>query len=288
MTDLQVRDLTVTFGRRQTLAVDRVSFDLPTGVRLGLIGASGSGKSVIAAAIVGLLPDNAHVQGSLRFGEMELTALNDRDWSRLRGRDLAMVFQEPMTALDPTMKVGRQAAEVIRLHDADRQRSARQLVEAAFDRIGLGPGGLIAEAYPHELSGGQRQRVLIAMALLNHPDLLICDEATTALDTTVQAAVLAQLDQTLTSQGSSCLFITHNLALVPGLCDHLLILRHGRIVEQGPIDQIINAPAHPYTQGLLATAQIDSIAPGGRLPVLDDYIDNRGPQAVGSHHRWRR
>jgi peptide/nickel transport system ATP-binding protein len=261
------------------VAVDQVSLDIEPGQRLGLVGASGSGKTVLASTIIGLLPDNAHVDGSVTFDGQELTTLPDREFSAIRGKDLTMVFQEPMTALDPTMRVGRQAAELVALHSESSQGTTRQLVVDVFDRVGLDQASRIVDAYPHELSGGQRQRVIIAMALINRPSLVICDEPTTALDATVQAKVLRLLDEELASVDAACLFISHDLGLVASLCSDVAVIHAGRIVERGRTEQVFHHPSHPYTAGLVATASIDKVRPGERLPVIEDFFD---PSTVDS------
>jgi len=272
MSLLRVENLSVDFGRRRTKVLDGASLRLEPGQRLGLVGASGSGKTVLASAIMGLLPDNAHVRGSIVFRDKELTTLEDRAFSGLRGKELSMVFQEPMTALDPTMRVGRQAAEVIRLHREGSLGATRQRVEEIFDRVGLDQASRIADAFPHELSGGQRQRVVIAMALVNKPSLVICDEPTTALDTTVAAKVLDLLDEELAAANAACLFISHDLGLVSRICTEVAVIHAGQIVERGGVGDVLNSPSHPYTKGLVATAMIDSHEPGSRLPVIEDFF----------------
>ena len=277
MSLLDIVDLCVDFGRHRTRVLDGVCLQLGAGQRLGLVGASGSGKTVLASAVMGLLPDNAHVSGSIRFQDQELTTLNDRGFSAIRGSSLTMVFQEPMTALDPTMRVGRQAAELIRLHHRSSTGATRQRVERIFDRVGLNQASRVANAYPHELSGGQRQRVIIAMALLNNPALVICDEPTTALDVTVQARVLELLDEELAAVNAACLFISHDLGLVATICTDVAVIYAGSIIEQGTADQVLARPHHPYTKGLVATATIDAIEPGQRLPVMEDFFDATAP-----------
>ena len=268
---LEVRDLTVRFGRRQLVAVDGVSFTLDAGQRLGIIGESGSGKTVTALAVMGLLPDNARATGSVRLDGRELVGLGENARAGLRGDVMSMVFQEPMTALDPTMKVGRQVAEVLRLHAPDRSGSARARVIDMLDRVGLADAARIADSFPHQLSGGQRQRCLLAMALINSPDLVICDEPTTALDVTVQARVLTLLDEVLSAERAACLFISHDLAVVSQVCSDVLVMLDGRIVEAGPVARLFTAPEHPYTRGLVATARIDQVPPGQRLPTVEDF-----------------
>ncbi|WP_420175366.1 ABC transporter ATP-binding protein [Luteococcus sp. OSA5] len=268
---VEVRDLNVSFGRRRVPAVRDLSFDLEEGQRLGLIGESGSGKSVTALAMMGLLPDNAHVSGSVTVGGRQIVGAGDRELSSLRGDVMSMVFQEPMTALDPTMTCGRQVAEVLRLHQGAAPGAARQAVVDMLERVGLPRPARIADAYPHELSGGQRQRVMMAMALVNSPDLVICDEPTTALDVTVQAKVLHVLDEQLDAAGAACLFISHDLAVVSQVCDEVMVMWQGRVVERGTIAQVLGDPQHGYTRGLVATARLDLAEPGSHLPVVEDF-----------------
>ncbi len=276
MSLLQVTDLTVSFGRRRAVAVDSVSFELGQGQRLGIIGESGSGKTVTALALMGLLPETAHVTGSIRLAGRELVGLPEASLAGLRGDVLSMVFQEPMTALDPTMRVGRQVAEVLLLHTADRGGSARARVIDMLGRVGLADAERVADSFPHQLSGGQRQRCLLAMALINSPDLVICDEPTTALDVTVQARVLRLLDEVLTAEGAACLFISHDLAVVSQVCTDVLVMLEGRLVEAGPVARLFSAPEHPYTRGLVATARIDEVPPGERLPTVEDFYPREG------------
>lgn len=273
---LRVRDLHVDFGRRRVEALHGIDLTVEAGARVGLIGESGSGKSVTALAVMGLLPDNAHVSGSIEFAGRELVGLSDAGFAALRGDLVSMIFQEPMTALDPTMRVGRQVAEVLRLHQGAPAGMARARVLEMLDRVGLPDPGRISMSFPHQLSGGQRQRVLIAMALINQPGLVICDEPTTALDVTVQARVLRLLDEQLDAAGAACLFISHDLAVVSQVCDEVAVMYRGDIVEAGSIAEVLARPRHPYTAGLIATARIDELAPGDRLPVIKDFWDGRG------------
>ncbi len=268
---LEVTDLRIAFGRSHREVVHGISFGLEPGERLGLIGESGSGKTVTALAVMGLLAENGYVSGSIRLAGRELVGLRDSDLAPLRGDLMSMVFQEPMTALDPTMPVGRQVAEVLLLHQHLGHGVARGRVIDILAEVGLEDPERVADAYPHALSGGQRQRVVVAMALINRPDLVICDEPTTALDVTVQATVLKLLDTALDAVGASCLFISHDLAVVSQLCHRVLVMLDGEIVEQGTMSQVFTAPTHPYTQGLVATARIDAVAPGERLPTVEDF-----------------
>lgn len=276
MSLLEVRDLRVEFGRRRTPALRGVSFDLAVGQRLGVIGESGSGKTVTALAVMGLLPETAHVTGSIRVRGRELVGLPEADRARLRGDLMTMVFQEPMTALDPTMRVGRQIAEVLRLHAGAESGPARRRVLEVLDEVGLPDPARIADAFPHQLSGGQRQRAMLAMALINRPDLVICDEPTTALDVTVQARVLALLDRVLAAEGAACLFISHDLAVVSQVCSEVLVMLDGEIVESGAVADLFERPHHPYTRGLVATARLDQVAPGSRLPTVEDFYAPAG------------
>ena len=269
MTGLKVDNLQVSFRDRQV--VKGISFEIPTGVRVGLIGESGSGKSVTALALMGLLGEDAKITGSISLAGKELLSLTDREMSQLRGSEIGMVFQEPMSALDPTMRVGKQVAEVLTLHRRDQQ-GKREKVIKMLERVGLPEPANSANAFPHQLSGGQRQRVMLAMSLINAPQLLICDEPTTALDVTVQAKVLRLLDKELSRTGSACLFISHDLAVVSQICEQLLVMYKGEIIEYGSLREVLEHPKHPYTRGLMATANIGSVHPGQPLPVLTDFL----------------
>ncbi len=269
MSLLEIEDLRVTFGRRRKVAVDGVSFTLGERERLGVIGQSGSGKTVLALSIMGLLPENAQVSGSIRLAGKELVGRPEKELRKLRGDVVSMVFQEPMTALDPTMRVGRQVGEVVALHHGEHRGGIRALVLEWLDRVGLPDPERIADSFPHQLSGGQRQRALIAMALANRPDLVICDEPTTALDVIVQKQILDLLDAEFS--GRAALFVSHDLAVVRQVCRRVMVVLDGRVVENGPIEEVIGSPKHPYTQGLVAAARLSDVAPGERLPTVADY-----------------
>jgi peptide/nickel transport system ATP-binding protein len=250
---LSVRDLRIGFGGHEV--VHGISFDVANGETLGLVGESGSGKSATALAMLRLLGPSANVSGSIQLAERDLLALPEEAMRRQRGREVAMVFQEPMTALNPVMTVGRQIAEALEAHEPRISRKdVRARVIEAMREVGLPEPELRADDYPHQFSGGQRQRVVIAMALMNRPKLLIADEPTTALDVTVQAQVLALLKRLRAERGLSMLFISHDLAVVGQVADRVAVMQNGRIVEAGDVQQVLTAPVHDYTQRLLNAA----------------------------------
>lgn len=258
---LVVRGLVVEIDGRRV--VDGVSFDVPDGARVGLIGESGSGKSLTALAILGLLPDGAIASGSVRWDDRELIGLPDRALAALRGDEIGIVFQEPRTALNPVRTVGRQIGESVRIHEgaSRREASTRAVAEAA--RVRLPEPEQIVKRYPHQLSGGQRQRVAIAMALACRPHLLIADEPTTALDVTIQAEILDLLNGLVERDGMSLVFITHDLAVLSQVATHAVVLDEGRVIEHGPLSRLLTAPASPVTQGLLRDATATLWKPGG-------------------------
>ncbi|MBD8141040.1 ABC transporter ATP-binding protein [Frigoribacterium sp. CFBP 13605] len=246
---LVIDDLTVTVGGRRV--VDGLSLDVPDGARVGLIGESGSGKSMTTLAVLGLLPDGARATGSIRLDGRELLGASERNLAGLRGRVVGTVFQDPRTALDPVVTVGRQIVEPLRLHGRVGRRDARSRAVAAAAEVGLPDPETVVDLYPHQLSGGQRQRVGIAMALINRPGLVLADEPTTALDVTTQAEVLALFQRLVDEQRTSLLFVTHDLAVLSRITDHAAVLSHGRVVERGPVEQLLHRPEHEVTRGLV-------------------------------------
>lgn len=267
MTVLEVDELTVRFG--STAVVESVSFTLGAGERLGIIGESGSGKTLTALAILGLASDRANVSGSVRLDGEELLGASDRRLSALRGDQMAMVFQEPLTSLDPLMRVGTQMAESLRLHRGLSKRAAHTAALELAERVGLPDPERIARAWPHQLSGGQRQRVGIASALACGPSLLIADEPTTALDVTVQAEILSLLDALVVEQGLSLLFITHDLAVMAEVARQVLVMQEGHVVDRGEFETILSQSEQPYTQKLLrAVRAVGWDGTGASLPVV--------------------
>ena len=250
---LEVHDLTIAFA--QTPVVHAISFHIAPGETLGLVGESGSGKSATSLALLRLLPPSATLSGSITFAGDSLLTLPNPAIRRLRGSRIAMIFQEPMTALNPVMRIGDQIAESLLAHHPRTPRSAvRDRVLAAMQEVALPSPELRLRDYPHQFSGGQRQRILIAMALINRPALLIADEPTTALDVTVQAQILDLLRTLRRSHNLSMLFISHDLAVVAQIADRVAVMQHGRIVETASTAQIFANPQHPYTRRLLASA----------------------------------
>ncbi len=262
---LDVRDLSVAFrhGGKETLAVDHVSFSLERGKTLALVGESGSGKSISALSIVRLLPPGAIASGQALFGGKDMLTIDDAGLRAVRGARITMVFQEPMTSLNPLHTIEQQIAEILELHGMRGRDATRARVIELLGEVGIPDPAARLGAYPHQLSGGQRQRVMIAMALANKPDLLIADEPTTALDVTVQAQIIALLERLQQTYGMAMLFITHDLGLVRRFADTVCVMQKGRIVEQGDVATVFNAPSHPYTKALL-TAE-----PKG-APIVED------------------
>ncbi|NLS01864.1 ABC transporter ATP-binding protein [Rhizobium sp. P32RR-XVIII] len=264
---LSVRDLSVAFhqGGETSLAVDRISFDIKKGEVVALVGESGSGKSVSANSILRLLPYPAasHPTGEVLFKGKDLLKASDKALREVRGNDITMIFQEPMTSLNPLHTIEKQIAEILELHQGVTGQAARKRVLELLNQVGIREPEKRLKAYPHELSGGQRQRVMIAMALANRPELLIADEPTTALDVTVQAQILELLRRLKGEHGMSMLFITHDLGIVRKFADRVYVMTKGKIVETGTVEAVFSNPKHDYTRHLLASE------PRGEPPVAD-------------------
>jgi peptide/nickel transport system ATP-binding protein len=279
---LAVDDLRVQFPLRHGVvkAVDGVSFSVARGEVLGLVGESGSGKSVTGFAILGLVdPPGRIVAGSVRLSGEELVGQPEAALRRRRGRDLAMVFQDPMTTLNPVLRVGTQMIEAITAHERVTPRAARARARDALAAVGIAAPEERLAAYPHQLSGGMRQRVAIAIALLHRPALVIADEPTTALDVTIQSQIVAVMQALCAEAGTALVWITHDLALVSGFADRIAVMYAGRIVEQGPADAVLTAPMHPYTRGL-----IGSLPETGRRGVPLDQIPGLPPSPLSLPH----
>jgi microcin C transport system ATP-binding protein len=275
---LSVRDLSVAFsaGGHETLAVDRVSFDIGKGETVALVGESGSGKSVTALSILKLLPYPAasHPSGSIAFKGRDLLPLSERNMRRVRGDDITIVFQEPMTSLNPLHTIEKQIGEILLLHRGLTGAAARARTIEVLTQVGIPDPQSRRGSYPHQLSGGQRQRVMIAMALANEPDLLIADEPTTALDVTVQAQIIELLQDIQRRLGMSLLFITHDLGIVRKIAQKVCVMKEGKIVEQGAVERVFTAPAHPYTRALLAAEpKPDPAPPQPDAPVILQATD---------------
>jgi microcin C transport system ATP-binding protein len=275
---LEVEDLSVAFrqGARETLAVDRISFDIKTGETVALVGESGSGKSVTALSVLKLLPYPAarHPSGSIRFKGQELLSLPEGKIRHVRGNDITIIFQEPMTSLNPLHTIEKQIGEILLLHQGLNGAPARRRTIELLTQVGIPEPETRLASYPHQLSGGQRQRVMIAMALANEPDLLIADEPTTALDVTVQAQILALLKELQGRLGMAMLFITHDLGIVRKLADRVCVMKEGKIVETGPVERVFTAPQHAYTRALLAAEPKPDPAPiNAGAPVVVETRD---------------
>jgi len=251
---LQVRDLRTHFETRAGTikAVDGISFTLGRGEILGLVGESGSGKSVTGFSLIGLLdPPGRIAGGSVMFQGQELVGRSQAEMRKLRGKRIAMIFQDPAATLNPVLTIGQQMAMAVQAHGGTGQGAALALAERSLARVGIPDAAIRLNAYPHEFSGGMRQRVAIAIALLHEPELIIADEPTTALDVSIQAQILAEMKTLAQESGTALIWISHDLAIVSSLADRVIVLYLGRIVEFGPVSDVLGAPLHPYTRGLL-------------------------------------
>src|SRR5947209_4506362 len=275
---LEVEDLSVAFrqGQRETLAVDRVSFEIKKGETVALVGESGSGKSVTALSVLKLLPYPAahHPSGAIRFKGQDHLRLSEAEIRRVRGKDITIIFQEPMTSLNPLHTIEKQIGEILLLHQGLTGAPARARTLDLLTQVGIPDPQSRLKSYPHQLSGGQRQRVMIAMALANEPDLLIADEPTTALDVTVQAQILSLLKELQRRLGMAMLFITHDLGIVRKLADRVCVMKEGKIVERGPVERVFTTPEHAYTRALLAAEpKVDPAPVNAAAPVVLETRD---------------
>ncbi|OZI75125.1 ABC transporter ATP-binding protein [Bordetella genomosp. 12] len=273
---LEVRNLRTQFQTRSgTLpAVDDVSFRLERGKILGLVGESGSGKSVTGFSIMGLVdPPGRVVDGSILFQGRDLTRLRPRELRHLQGNRIAMIFQDPMMTLNPVLRVDVQMMEAVRAHSRVSRAQARERARETLGMMGIPSPEERLLAYPHQLSGGMRQRVAIAIAMLHRPDLIIADEPTTALDVTIQAQILSEVQKLARQHGTSLIWITHDLSVVAGLADEVAVMYAGRIVEHGPVDAVLDAPMHPYTAGLISSLPSNNVR-GQRLRQIPGMTPN--------------
>ena len=287
MTLLSVRDLHVSVGGFE--AVRGVDFDIDKGSRVGLVGESGAGKSLTAMAIAGLLPEGAKATGRVLLDGEDQLAKSDSEFSKLRGSRIAIVFQDPMTALNPLMRVGNQVAESLVRHRNLPTRQARLQAVDMLERVGLPNPAAKARAYPHELSGGQRQRVMISAAIACNPDLLIADEPTTALDATIQAEILELLADLVRSEGMALLIITHDLPVIASQCEEVIVLYGGLVMEKGEARTLFTQPRHPYSAGLLRSLPLPPGVEGKvhRLPVIPGVVPPLGEFPSGCPFRDR-
>ncbi|KAA2238356.1 ABC transporter ATP-binding protein [Salinarimonas soli] len=278
---LDVDNLVVSFGTREgeLTAVNGVTFQVHAGEVLGLVGESGSGKSVTGLAVMGLIDAPGRIaSGSIKLLGEELVGRSERELRAIRGKRIAMIFQDPMTTLNPVLRIDTQMIEAIRAHESVSEKAARDRARQALAQVGIPSPEERLNAYPHQFSGGMRQRVAIATALLNRPAVLVADEPTTALDVTIQAQILAEVQTLAADHGTAMVWITHDLSVVAGLADRIAVMYSGRIVETGPVEGVLDAPIHPYTNGLIGSvpsrnrrgvplAQIPGMAPSlARVP----------------------
>ncbi len=293
---LDVQDLETHFFTKEGVAraVDGISFSISKGELVGLVGESGSGKTVTGFSVIGLVdPPGRVVGGSIRLNGEDLLSLNEEKLRAIRGRRVAMIFQDPMMTLNPVLRIDTQMIETITAHEAVSKKAARERAREALARVGIASPDERLLAYPHQFSGGMRQRVAIAIALLHEPELIIADEPTTALDVTIQAQILHEVQKLCAETGTALLWITHDLAVIAGLADRILVMYAGRIVEEGPVDEVLDHPMHPYTKGLIGSvpsqnrrgrplAQIPGMTPsllhlgqGCAFAARCDYTDDR-------------
>ena len=270
---LEINNLSISFGNsnNQKKVLNNVSFHLNKNEILGVVGESGSGKSLTSMAIMGLLPNNCEIDGEIIYKSNNLLEIKESQFQKLRGASIAMVFQEPMSALNPSMRCGNQVAEVIQTHKKLKIKEARSQVLELFQKVKLPNPERIYKAYPHELSGGQKQRVVIAMAIACNPKILIADEPTTALDVTVQKEIIELLTEIQSNSGMSVVFISHDLSLVASIATRVAVMYQGEIVEIGDAETIFNTPEHLYTKALIASKP-DLNKRLKKLPTIEDIL----------------
>ncbi len=282
---LQVNNLVTAFDTEagQVRAVDDVSFTVQPGRTLGIVGESGCGKTVTALSIIQLLPHPTAsiLNGEIWFEGVDLASADTEQLHRVRGNRIGMIFQEPMTALNPVHRIGKQIMESLRLHKHMDERDALAATIDMLNKVGIPSPEIRVSEYPHQLSGGMRQRVMIAMALVCNPALVIADEPTTALDVTIQAQILDLLQDMQNASNTSIMMITHDLGVIAETCDDVMVMYAGRVAEQGSVDEVFNAPRHPYTQGLLASIPRLSTPCKTRLPTIEGMVPSLLDMPVG-------
>jgi len=287
---LSVKDLKVSFATEEGVvqAVDGVTFDLAAGEVLAVVGESGSGKSVTAMTLMGLTRSpNARFEGTATYKGTEMIAASEDDLRRVRGAEIAMIFQDPMTSLNPVQRIGKQIVEQIQEHEGLPDQQARERTVELLERVGIPRARERIDNYPHEFSGGMRQRVMIALALSCNPSVLIADEPTTALDVTIQAQILQRMRDLRTETGAAVILVTHDLGVVADIADRIAVMYAGRIVEEGTLDQIFYDPQHPYTWGLLGSiTRVDKPRPE-RLPAIAGLPPSLANRPEGCHFRPR-
>ena len=287
---LEVHDLHVSFATDQGLvrAVDGVSFSLAAGEVLAVVGESGSGKSVTALTIMGLTRSpNVRFDGRIEYGGKDLVRATDEDLRRVRGAQIAMIFQDPMTSLNPVMRVGAQIVEQVQAHTDLPKEEAQERAVEMLERVGISRARDRAESFPHEFSGGMRQRVMIAMALSCSPSILIADEPSTALDVTIQAQILERIRDLRASENAGVILVTHDLGVVADIADRVAVMYAGRIVEEGTLDEIFYDPQHPYTWGLLGSITRLDVPRPPRLPAISGMPPSLAARPAGCHFRPR-
>ncbi|PLW97746.1 MAG: ABC transporter ATP-binding protein, partial [Marinilabiliales bacterium] len=279
---IDIQNLSIQFKNESKLsyAVQDVSFSINKGEALGLVGESGSGKSITALSMIGLLPVQAIISsGQILYKNQDLLQLNENQLRSYRGHHISMIFQEPMTALNPVIKCGEQVAEIIRLHQHISKKQAHQQVMDLLKKVNLPRPEEMYRSYPHQISGGQKQRIMIAMAVANKPDLLIADEPTTALDVTVQKEIILLLNELRKEFGMSLLFISHDLGVISEVSERVAVMYKGQIVEEGLVNEVFKNPQHPYTKGLMACRPPLHDKPDV-LPTIDDFLDKKPKEQV--------
>lgn len=253
---LEVDSVTITYRGSDRAAVDDVSLSVAPGERVGIVGESGSGKTTLIGSVLRGLPSTAQVRGDLTFDGSDILSLPAAQFRRLRSAQIAHIPQDPLGSLNPVLRVGHQMRDVLRAHRTISKKECLPLIDAALTEVGIAQPEVFRRSYPHELSGGMRQRVLIAMSLINEPSLLIADEPTTALDVTVQAQIIELLQRELSSRHMAMLLITHDIGVVAEICERIVVMRHGEVIEEGTVTDLFHRARHPYTQGLIEAAHM--------------------------------